>query len=93
MVNKNKNVKRIPLLTFDNHVSVGHILTTLCILVSGVWYIANNDNRVTTLERQDKVIMERINDVRSDISEDIRDIKTSLKEISNKLNDKADRSK
>jgi hypothetical protein len=85
--------KRHPLLTFDNHVSFGHIFTTLCILVSGVWYVANNDNRVTSLERQDTVIMERLNEVRTEISEDIREIKSVLKDISDKLNDKVDRSK
>lgn len=46
-------------LRFDNHVSVGHIFTTLSVIIIGTAWAVNTDNRISNLERSD-IQMERV---------------------------------
>ena len=79
------------LIKFDNHVSIGHVITTICIIFSGVWYVAENNNRIGNLERQDTVFKEQLKDMQANYREDFREIKQSLFRIEAKLDQKADK--
>lgn len=94
--------KKHPILRFDNHVSVGHVATTLFILVTGILWYANTENRLAQLERryveiaetikqQNREFNDKIRDQKNEIKDDIRDIKDYLKSIDAKIDGKADK--
>ena len=94
--------KKNPILKFDNHVSVGHVTTTVCILIAGILWYANTENRLSqleqryievseTIEKQNREFNDKIRDQKNEIKDDIRDIKDYLKSIDAKLDGKADK--
>lgn len=56
-------------IKIDNHVSVGHIFTTLSAIVAGVLVYANMENRVTALEKSDVRIEKQIESQKQDTKE------------------------
>lgn len=94
--------KKHPLLRFDNHVSVGHVTTTMCILIAGILWYANTENRLSTLEKryveisetiekQNREFNDKIRDQKNEIKDDVREIKDYLKSIDQKIDLKADK--
>jgi gas vesicle protein len=94
--------KKKHLLNFDNHISIGHVVTTIGILVAGITWYANTENRLVGLEQkyadilsiieqQNESFNEKIRDQKNDIKDDIKDIKDSLKSIEGKIDNKADK--
>ena len=90
------------LLSFDNHISIGHVITTFGIIVAGVVWYANTENRLRgleskysevmiTIQEQNKEFNEKIRDQKLEIKDDIRDIKDALKSIESKIDNKADK--
>jgi hypothetical protein len=78
-------------ITFDRHISIGHIFTTVSmIVIASIWY-ANTENRLFNLEKRDSEIAEIVKEYRADYRDDLREIKVALKDISDKLDKKADR--
>lgn len=97
-----KKKQNTSILRFDNHVSLGHITTTVCIIVAGILWYANTENRLkqlevryveiaASIEKQNRDFNEKIRDQKTEIKDDIRDIKDYLKSISQKLDNKADK--
>lgn len=78
-------------IKFDNHISVGHILTTVCLIISGITWAVNTDNRLQYLERQDVIFSADMADFKKDYRDDLKEIRQYFKEISEKLDKKADR--
>lgn len=76
---------------FDPHISVGHILTTVCILVSGVTWAVNTGNRLARLEATDTEFKTVITEFRNDYKSDLREIRQMFQSISDKIDKKADR--
>lgn len=71
-------------LRFDNHVSIGHILTTCTILVTGISWATNTEARISYLEN-------RVKEERVDRQHDMNEIKELLKEIRLALQAKQDK--
>lgn len=78
-------------IKFDNHISIGHILTTVCLIVSGITWAVNTDNRLQNLERQDIILERDILDFKKDYKDDLKEIRQLFQQISDKLDRKADR--
>lgn len=96
--------KNARLLNFDNHISIGHVITTIGIVVAGITWYANTENRLVGLEKkytdilaviesQNESFNEKIRDQKSEIKDDIRDIKDTLRSIESKIDNKADKVK
>lgn len=71
-------------LRLDNHVSIGHILTTCTILVAGISWATNTEARLAYLEN-------RVSEERIDRQNDMIEIKELLKEIRLALQAKRDK--
>lgn len=91
-----------PFINFDNHVSIGHIFTSISVLITAIFFVANVDNRVTALEkadiqinqvieRRDAATSKQFDDLRNDSKENIKEIKTILMRIEDKVDRKADK--
>lgn len=78
-------------MKIDNHISAGHILTTVCLVVSGITWAVNTDNRLQYLERQDAVFAQEVQDFKKDYKDDMKEIRQYFKEISDLLSKKVDR--
>lgn len=78
-------------ITFDRHISIGHILTTASIIVAGVWWAADASARITNLERFGIYLEKRIENENTDRRRDMTEIKMLLKEIRDELKGKADK--
>jgi len=78
-------------LRFDNHISLGHIITTFTILVGGLWWAADAAARIASLEKFDTYIENRLESERLDRRADMAEIKVLLKEIRDELRGKADK--
>jgi hypothetical protein len=85
-------------MKFDNHVSIGHVFTTIGILVVGVYWASNIDNQISNLngqdqrlEQQDTQIRAMVAETRNDYRSDIKEVRGLLKEISDKIDKKVDR--
>ena len=94
--------KKKSLLNFDNHISIGHVITTFCIIAAGIVWYANTENRLVGLETkygdllniiksQNSEFNDKIREQRVDIRDDIKDIKDTLTSIENKIDNKADK--
>lgn len=85
-------------MRFDNHVSLGHVFTTLAIIVAGVFWTSNTENKLYNLDQQDARLIQQdveiramITETRSDYRSDIKEVRGLLKEISDKIDKKQDR--
>lgn len=85
-------------MRFDNHVSVGHIITTFALIVACVTWKNTTDNEIYNLqqsdlrlEKSDGDLKELILETRTDYRGDIREVRGLLKEISEKIDRKADK--
>lgn len=101
----NDNGGRMPSifgLKIDNHISVGHILTTISIMIGGLWWGAQVESRLSVLEKQGSYFNERIAEVnssfnsriveiRSDTKDELKDIKRILETMNDKLDQKVDK--
>lgn len=76
---------------FDPHISVGHIFTTICVIISGVVWAVNTGNRIERLEMNDNEFKAVITDFRNDYKADLREIRQMFQQISDKIDKKADR--
>jgi len=76
---------------FDPHISVGHIVTTVCVIISGVTWAVNTGNRIERLEASDAEFKVTINEFRNDYKADLREIRQMFQAISDKIDKKADR--
>lgn len=101
--------KSIMGMKFDNHISLGHIITTLGVIFAGLTWGMNTNNQISNLQKQDLALESRLiqtsdqlkeKDVelrtalaqsKADYREDIKDIRQLLKDISEKIDKKADR--
>lgn len=94
--------KKTNFLKFDNHVSVGHVATTIVILIGSILWYAKTENRLaqletryveiaSTIEKQNREFNDKIRDQRTEIKDDIREIKDYLKSIDEKLDGKEDK--
>ena len=78
-------------IKIENHISVGHIMTTVCLIVSGVTWAVNTDNRLQYLERQDVIFAQEVQDFKKDYRDDMEEIREYFKAISEWLSKKVDR--
>ena len=85
-------------MRFDNHVSIGHIITTVALLIACVTWKNSTDNEIYNLkqanirlEKADAELKQLIVETRSDYRGDIREVRQLLKEISDKIDRKADK--
>lgn len=78
-------------IKFDPHISVGHIFTTVCVIISGVTFAVNTINRIDHLERADLEFKNTITEFKDDYKADLREIRGLFQQISDKLDKKADR--
>jgi hypothetical protein len=78
-------------ITFDRHISVGHILTTVSIIVAGVWWASDASARIAGLEKFSIYLEKRIESETADRRHDMTEIKGLLKEIRDELKEKADK--
>lgn len=78
-------------LRFDNHVSAGHIFTTITVIIAGIAWFINTENRLENLERQDVVLETRMQEQKQEFKEILSEIKLNLREINSKLDSKVDR--
>lgn len=89
-------------LKFDNHVSTGHIITTIAAIVTGAILFANMQNDISNLkqtdiriEREQVEFKDRFNaqleEYRDDYKNDIQLILGKLDKIYDKLDRKADK--
>jgi len=88
-MSKEKNL--IMGMRFDNHVSIGHIFTTIAVVIGGLTWGLNTNNELYNLNQQDQRIFAQIAENRADYRADLRDIRGLLKEISDKIDKKQDR--
>ena len=72
-------------------VSVGHIVTTVTILISAAAYVNSVETRFTEAEMRDMAIVERINRAEAWQQKELAEIKTYLRRIEDKLDRKADK--
>lgn len=72
-------------------VNLGHIVTTLSVIVGVLYWSADVNNQITSLRREDQIIHERVNDVRTDTRVQFAEIKSALLRIEEKLDKKADK--
>jgi hypothetical protein len=82
---------REPFIRFDNHVSLGHIFTTIVMLIGGVSWVVATEGRISNLEKEDVKIERAIQESRTDVRSLFVDIKQDLREINAKLDRKADK--
>lgn len=75
----------------ERSVSVGHILTTVTLVVAALIYVLRVEGRVDLVERATHNNQERIARVEQRVNVDIAEIKTLLRRIEDKLDRKADR--
>lgn len=91
-----------PFFVIDRHISVGHILTTLCIVFGSIYYASTIESRLMSLEKQDVVIENRMerqeqvwtsrfNELAADRRADMAEIRASLTRIEQKVDLKADK--
>ncbi len=89
-------------LEFDNHISIGHIITTCAAIVTGSILFANMQNDIANLKANDarlektqieyRIYFDRtITEYRGDYKADINMIMDKLDKIYEKLDKKADR--
>ncbi len=76
---------------FDPHISLGHIVTTVCVIISGVTWAVNTGNRLEQLEANDVEFKQSISEFRNDYKADLREIRQMFQAISDKIDKKADR--
>ncbi len=95
---KNYEAKRFMGMRFDNHVSIGHIFTTIMILVALITWKNNIENEIVNLkqndlvlEKRDTELKEKVLEIRADYRSDVRDIRELVKEILDKIDKKADK--
>jgi hypothetical protein len=80
-----------PFIRWDNHISYGHVITTLSMLLAGVSWGVATEIRISNLEREDAKIERLIQENRTDVRGLFVDIKQDLREINAKLDRKADK--
>lgn len=78
-------------LRFDNHVSFGHIITTISIIILGIAWVISTDARLQNLERFDVFLEKKIDNERIDRKSDMNEIKEILKDIKDEIKEKADK--
>lgn len=78
-------------MKIDNHVSIGHIFTTLAIIVAFITWSVNTDNRLAQLEKADAQFRQEFSEYKNDYKADLREIRQLFQQISDKLDKKADR--
>lgn len=80
---------------FDKHISVGHIATTVIVVVSALWWAAKMEGRVAVLEATDREMAVRVDRdlTRLDgaIERSLIRIERRLDTIDGKLDGKQDR--
>ena len=72
-------------------VSVGHIVTTVTILISAAAYVTSVESRFTEAEMRDMAIVERIDRAERWQRDELAEIKSALRRIEDKLDRKADK--
>jgi hypothetical protein len=72
-------------IKIDNHVSVGHIFTTLSAIIAGVLVYANMESRITSLEKSDVRIEKRIDDQKQDTKELLDRMEIKIDKIYDKV--------
>ena len=89
-------------LKFDNHISLGHIITTIAAIVTGAILFANMQNDISNLKQTDirlereqvnlkNHFNEQLSEYRNDYKNDIQLILGKLDKIYDKLDRKADK--
>ena len=68
-------------IKIDNHLSVGHVFTTLSLVVAGTIIYANNENRLTSLEKADARIEREIEKQQSDYRQDMMRMEAKIDKI------------
>lgn len=72
-------------------VTVGQIITIITILFSGLWYISTVETRLSLLEREDSVLLSRIDTTDKGMVRALDQINITLRRIEDKLDRKADK--
>ena len=78
-------------ITIDRHISIGHIFTTVALVVTSVLAYANMVNRIYNLEQSDIRTEEVIRVMQSDYQRTLDKIFIKLERIDEKIDRKADK--
>ena len=78
-------------ITIDRHISIGHIFTTVALVVTSVLAYANMVNRIYNLEQADMRTEEVIRVMQSDYKHTLDKIFIKLERIVDKIERKADK--
>ena len=78
-------------ITIDRHISIGHIFTTVALVVTSVLAYANMVNRIYNLEQADMRTEEVIRVMQSDYQRTLDKIFIKLERIDEKIDRKADK--
>jgi predicted membrane-bound spermidine synthase len=78
-------------ITIDRHISIGHIFTTVALVVTSVLAYANMVNRIYNLEQSDIRTEEVIRVMQSDYQRTLDKIFIKLEKIDEKIDRKADK--
>ena len=78
-------------ITIDRHISIGHIFTTVALVVTSVLAYANMVNRIYNLEQADMRTEEVIRVMQSDYQHTLDKIFIKLERIDEKIDRKADK--
>ena len=78
-------------ITIDRHISIGHIFTTVALVVTSVLAYANMVNRIYNLEQADMRTEEVIRVMQSDYQRTLDKIFVKLERIDEKIDRKADK--
>jgi predicted membrane-bound spermidine synthase len=78
-------------ITIDRHISIGHIFTTVALVVTSVLAYANMVNRIYNLEQSDIRTEEVIRVMQSDYQRTLDKIFVKLERIDEKIDRKADK--
>lgn len=66
---------------FRKEINIGHLVTTMSVIFSLIWFMSNMNNQIVLLHREDQILHDRINDVRDQTKEGMAEIKEMIKEI------------
>jgi len=78
-------------ITIDRHISIGHIFTTVALVVTSVLAYANMVNRIYNLEQSDIRTEEVIRVMQSDYQRTLDKIFVKLERIDEKIDRKVDK--
>lgn len=74
-------------LAFDPTINLGHVLTFVGFIITGVSAYSTLDKRLSISESQNRVVAERFHEQEARTQESLREIKGDVKDLQRSIND------